>query len=208
MYSPLDTVQVRYPGTDNKQQQLLLLHTTVNNRYIRYITVLLQATSNYHDTFLNRMNESINQFIHSSIHRSIHRSIHSSIHRSIHSSVFNLSKKTMKFQRFLLSALSLLTSVTALSSNLSVDRPSKLSTSQTLKKRRRSSKTHHNEEKKKCQICPDPELDLDLDRREATFAMIGQLWATSAGAGAASLFSSPEEAHAVLVAENNSDSNA
>ena len=116
----------------------------------------------------------------------------------------------MKFQRFLLSALSLLTSVTALSSNLSVDRPSKLSISQTLKKRRRSSKTNHNEEKNKCQICPDPELDLDLDRREATFAMIGQLWATSAGAGAgaASLFSSPEEAHAVLVAENNSDSNA
>jgi hypothetical protein len=30
----------------------------------------------------------------------------------------------------------------------------------------------------KCELCPEPELDLDLDRQEATFAALGHLWAT------------------------------
>jgi len=31
-----------------------------------------------------------------------------------------------------------------------------------------------------CEMCPEPELDLDMDRQEATFAAIGHLWATIA----------------------------
>lgn len=39
---------------------------------------------------------------------------------------------------------------------------------------------HHDETTKvKCELCPEPELDLDLDRQEATFAALGHLWATT-----------------------------
>lgn len=39
---------------------------------------------------------------------------------------------------------------------------------------------YDNDETKnvKCELCPEPELDLDLDRQEATFATLGHLWAT------------------------------
>jgi len=48
-------------------------------------------------------------------------------------------------------------------------------------------------------VCPEPEADLDMDRREAAFAMIGQLWASSVVVS--SVVSMPEEANAVYGAD-------
>jgi len=55
-----------------------------------------------------------------------------------------------------------------------------------------------NQDKKKCKICPDPELDIDMDRREAAFAMMGQLWAVTTSAAMVSL---PKEASTIYGAD-------
>ena len=98
----------------------------------------------------------------------------------------------MKKQAFILTIISLVESVSALSSNLQghVYRSSSklhVSTSSRLKMRTRSSETNDNKKKRKHSVCPEPELDLDLDSREATFAMLGQLWASSSSAVVASV---------------------
>ncbi len=84
-----------------------------------------------------------------------------------------------------LTVASLLDSIGALSSNLSnVKSSEKIPVStisrEKLKKRTRLSKNDFGKAGRKHDICPEPDLDLDMDRREATFAMIGQLWASSA----------------------------
>mmetsp|Transcript_19476 Transcript_19476/g.28432 ORF Transcript_19476/g.28432 Transcript_19476/m.28432 type:complete len:127 (-) Transcript_19476:278-658(-) len=68
-------------------------------------------------------------------------------------------------------------------------------------KRRKIQSSSSSEEKKKCEVCPDPELDLEMDRREASFALLGQLLAT--GVGASALFSSPESSEAVYGSDAN-----
>jgi hypothetical protein len=42
-----------------------------------------------------------------------------------------------------------------------------------------SSRSSESKDKKKCRICPEPEENVDMDRREAAFAMLGSLWALS-----------------------------
>lgn len=42
-----------------------------------------------------------------------------------------------------------------------------------------SSRSSESKDKKKCSICPEPEENVDMDRREAAFAMLGSLWALS-----------------------------
>lgn len=90
------------------------------------------------------------------------------------------------------------------SARLSVDtsRSNRRPTSTTLKRtRRRPTQLSDDKKKRKCDICPEPEIDLDMDRREAAFAMLGQILAT--GTGAASIFASPQEADAVYGADAN-----
>ena len=74
-------------------------------------------------------------------------------------------------------------------------------TSTTLKQKEKTKVLYsRNQNKKKCKICPDPELDIDMDRREAAFAMMGQLWAVTTGAAMVSL---PKEASAIYGADAN-----
>ena len=42
----------------------------------------------------------------------------------------------------------------------------------------RMTTTYAKTGKGKCKLCPEPELNLDLDRQEAAFAMAGALWST------------------------------
>ena len=97
--------------------------------------------------------------------------------------------------------LALHDSVSALTSNFCSGKSaaSKLSTTSGLKEKRRTSKTYHHKKRRKSIVCPEPEADLDMDRREAAFAMIGQLWAS--GAVLSSLVSMPGEATAVYGAD-------
>lgn len=96
-----------------------------------------------------------------------------------------------------LSKIALLTLAVEVSSLSSIRTSTSRQHGQMMKMRHRSKKLQQNEkDKSKCEICPEPQLDLDMDRREATFAMIGQLWATTATVGA--LTASPEEASAVF----------
>jgi hypothetical protein len=44
---------------------------------------------------------------------------------------------------------------------------------------RSSSRPFDEKSKRKCSICPEPEENVDMDRREASFAMLGTLWALS-----------------------------
>mmetsp|Transcript_9835 Transcript_9835/g.14794 ORF Transcript_9835/g.14794 Transcript_9835/m.14794 type:complete len:129 (+) Transcript_9835:111-497(+) len=74
-------------------------------------------------------------------------------------------------------------------------------TSTTLMQNEKKTKLYsRNQDKKKCKVCPDPELDIDMDRREAAFAMMGQLWAVTTGAAMVSL---PKEASAIYGADAN-----
>jgi len=55
-------------------------------------------------------------------------------------------------------------------------------TSITLKQKMRSKALcSRKRDKTKCEICPEPEIDIEMDSREAAFAMMGQLWATTTG---------------------------
>lgn len=42
-----------------------------------------------------------------------------------------------------------------------------------------SSRSSESKDKKKWRSCPEPEENVDMDRREAAFAMLGSLWALS-----------------------------
>lgn len=96
-----------------------------------------------------------------------------------------------------LSKIALLTLAVEVSSLSSIRTSTSRQHGQMMKMRHRSKKLQQNEkDKSKCELCPEPQLDLDMDRREATFAMIGQLWATTTTLGA--LTASPEEASTVF----------
>ena len=107
----------------------------------------------------------------------------------------------MKIYEILLAFVSLIGSSSALTSNTNIRRSSHVRTSSRLKKKARTSTIQPVEQKKKCVACPEPELDLDMDRREATFALLGQIWATAGVA--TTMFSSPPEAEAIYGADAN-----
>jgi len=81
-------------------------------------------------------------------------------------------------------------------------------TADTLKQKMRTTALYSRKrDKKKCEICPDPEIDLEMDSREAAFAMLGQLWSgttvTIAGGVAAPVLSSPNEATVIYHSDAN-----
>jgi hypothetical protein len=49
-------------------------------------------------------------------------------------------------------------------------------TSKTQLRQRSLTILEDHEPAEKCEPCPEPEADLDMDRREATFAMLGAIW--------------------------------
>ncbi len=79
-----------------------------------------------------------------------------------------------------------------------------MSTDLNLENRRNGQQFQAGRQKLKFNPCPEPELDLDMDRREATFALLGQLWATTTGVIASvALLSSPQPSEAVYGADAN-----
>mmetsp|Transcript_9265 Transcript_9265/g.13861 ORF Transcript_9265/g.13861 Transcript_9265/m.13861 type:complete len:127 (-) Transcript_9265:451-831(-) len=69
-------------------------------------------------------------------------------------------------------------------------------------KRKRTNVEEFEQSKKlKCEVCPEQDLDLDMDRREASFALLGQILA--AGVGTSALLSPPAPVEAVYGADAN-----
>jgi len=46
-----------------------------------------------------------------------------------------------------------------------------------LKKQKKMLVSPDEGKKSKCEVCPEPMLDLDMDRKEAVFSTLGYLWA-------------------------------
>lgn len=58
--------------------------------------------------------------------------------------------------------------------------------------------TERNQKKNRCKICPDPEENPELDRREAVFSLLGQM-----SAGMSTLLWAPPESEATYCADAN-----